>query len=117
MLLRHSKTLYYLFESFHENSFANTYLTESLKYYVADISVPSQVEDLLNKIKTDFGQIPTGLVNCAGIIKDNWLMDMTEQQWDDVLKVNLKVLKIFNATHLIKNNFFSKFFTFQREPT
>jgi 3-oxoacyl-[acyl-carrier protein] reductase len=30
------------------------------------------------------------LVNCAGITKDNLMLKMTEQDWDDVLDVNLK---------------------------
>src|SRR5690606_26603897 len=30
------------------------------------------------------------LVNCAGITKDALLLRMTEEQWDDVINVNLK---------------------------
>ncbi|KAG7352804.1 3-oxoacyl-reductase [Nitzschia inconspicua] len=30
------------------------------------------------------------LVNCAGITRDNWISKMAEEEWDDVIDVNLK---------------------------
>jgi 3-oxoacyl-[acyl-carrier protein] reductase len=47
----------------------------------------------------DFGQIDV-LVNNAGITKDGLLMRMSEQDWDDVLRVNLK--SIFNMTKAVQ---------------
>ena len=32
----------------------------------------------------------TLLVNCAGILRDNWLSKITVENWDDVIDVNLK---------------------------
>jgi 3-oxoacyl-[acyl-carrier protein] reductase len=44
---------------------------------------------------TEFGKIDA-LVNNAGITKDGLLMRMSEEQWDEVIRVNLK--SVFNLT-------------------
>ena len=46
-------------------------------------------------IIADFGTLQI-VVNNAGITKDGLLMRMTEQNWDEVMDVNLK--SIFNVT-------------------
>ena len=75
-------------------------LTEFLKHFSGDISSSAEVECLMQQIKLAFNATPRGLVNCAGIIRDGWLVDMNEQQWDDVLRVNLKVPLTFWWTKL-----------------
>ena len=58
----------------------------------------SKMEDAqaLIKVATDtFGRIDI-LINNAGITKDNLMLRMTEDQWDDVINVNLK--SVFNLT-------------------
>jgi len=65
------------------------------KGYVSDASNFEQSQTLINDIVADFGTIHI-LVNNAGITRDNLLMRMTEEQWDIVLKVNLK--SAFNMT-------------------
>lgn len=52
-------------------------------------------EIFINDVLKEFGQIDI-CVNNAGISKDNLLMRMTEEQWDDVMNVNLK--SVFNIT-------------------
>ncbi|MBN3859065.1 3-oxoacyl-ACP reductase FabG [Neisseriaceae bacterium PsAf] len=47
------------------------------------------VLETIDSIQKEFGPI-TILVNNAGITKDNLLMRMKEEEWDDVLNVNLK---------------------------
>lgn len=66
-----------------------------VKGYRSDASKFDQAEQLINDVVSDFGTIDI-VVNNAGITKDGLLMRMTEQQWDDVLEVNLK--SIFNVT-------------------
>ncbi len=66
-----------------------------VKGYRSDASKFDQAESLINDIVADFGTLDI-VVNNAGITKDGLLMRMTEQQWDDVLEVNLK--SIFNVT-------------------
>jgi 3-oxoacyl-[acyl-carrier protein] reductase len=57
-------------------------------------------EIFVNDVLKEFGQIDI-CVNNAGISKDNLLMRMTPEQWDEVMTVNLK--SVFNITkHVIK---------------
>jgi len=66
-----------------------------VKGYQSDASKFEEAEKLINQIVADFGTLNI-VVNNAGITKDGLLMRMTEQQWDEVMNVNLK--SIFNVT-------------------
>lgn len=66
-----------------------------VKGYQSDASKFEEAEKLINQIVADFGTLNI-VVNNAGITKDGLLMRMTEQQWDEVMDVNLK--SIFNIT-------------------
>ncbi|WP_295649099.1 3-oxoacyl-[acyl-carrier-protein] reductase [uncultured Mucilaginibacter sp.] len=66
-----------------------------VKGYRSDASKFDEAEKLINDIVTDFGTLHI-VVNNAGITKDGLLMRMTEENWDDVLNVNLK--SVFNTT-------------------
>ena len=59
------------------------------KGYRSDASIFAAAEQLVNDVVADFGSLDI-LVNNAGITKDNLLMRMNEQMWDDVINVNLK---------------------------
>lgn len=50
---------------------------------------------MITQVVADFGGLDI-LVNNAGITKDNLLMRMTEEQWDQVMNINLK--SAFNLT-------------------
>lgn len=65
------------------------------KGYRSDASEYQAAEDLISKVTSDFGTLDV-LVNNAGITKDGLLMRMTEDQWDVVIKTNLK--SVFNLT-------------------
>lgn len=58
-------------------------------FYQADVSQTQQTEECLKQILAAFGKVDI-LVNNAGITRDQLLMKMTEQDWDEVLAVNLK---------------------------
>jgi 3-oxoacyl-(acyl-carrier-protein) reductase len=49
----------------------------------------ADVEAMFSKIKDEFKHLDI-LVNNAGITRDNMLMKMTDQEWDQVMDVNLK---------------------------
>lgn len=66
-----------------------------IKGYRSDASDYTAAEELINQVVADFGSIEI-LINNAGITKDTLLMRMSEEQWDDVLRINLK--SIFNLT-------------------
>ena len=50
---------------------------------------PEAIEQLIAAIEKDFGRLDI-LVNNAGITRDNLLMRMKEEEWDDIMQVNLK---------------------------
>ena len=66
-----------------------------VKGYRSDASQFAEAEKLINDIVADFGTIHI-VVNNAGITKDGLLMRMTEENWDEVMNVNLK--SVFNTT-------------------
>ena len=66
------------------------------KVYASDASDYNQAHELVKEIHTEFGHIDI-LVNNAGITKDGLMMRMSEEQWDEVLTVNLK--SAFNFIH------------------
>jgi 3-oxoacyl-[acyl-carrier protein] reductase len=65
------------------------------KGYRSDASNYQESEDLVNAVVEDFGAIDI-LINNAGITRDGLLMRMSEEQWDEVMRVNLK--SVFNLT-------------------
>jgi 3-oxoacyl-[acyl-carrier protein] reductase len=65
-----------------------------IKGYRSDASKFDEAELLINNIVADFGALDI-IVNNAGITKDGLLMRMSEEQWDDVINVNLK--SVFNV--------------------
>ena len=54
-----------------------------------DVSVAAEVEALFRTAVASFGRVDV-LVNNAGITKDGLMLRMKEDDWDDVLDVNLK---------------------------
>ena len=66
-----------------------------VKGYRSDASDFKAADELINAIVTEFSSLDI-VVNNAGITQDNLLMRMTEEQWDQVLKTNLK--SVFNVT-------------------
>jgi 3-oxoacyl-[acyl-carrier protein] reductase len=69
------------------------------KAYASDASSFQGSEDVVNEILQDFERIDI-LVNNAGITRDTLLMRMTEEQWDMVIKINLK--SAFNLTKAVQ---------------
>ncbi len=69
------------------------------KAYASDASSFEGSEALVQEVLKDFGKVDI-LVNNAGITRDQLLLRMTEQDWDLVIKVNLK--SIFNMTKSIQ---------------
>ncbi|MDF9417073.1 3-oxoacyl-[acyl-carrier-protein] reductase [Bacillus altitudinis] len=64
----------------------------------ADVSNAEEVQALMKQAVDTFGSIDI-LVNNAGITKDNLLMRMKENEWDDVININLK--GVFNCTKAV----------------
>ena len=65
------------------------------KAYHSNAANFAKCETFVNDVLKEFGNIDV-CVNNAGISKDNLLLRMTPEQWDEVIEVNLK--SIFNMT-------------------
>jgi NAD(P)-dependent dehydrogenase (short-subunit alcohol dehydrogenase family) len=55
----------------------------------ADVADHAAAEDLIKSAISEFGRLDV-LVNVAGILRDRMIFNMTEQEWDDVIRVHLK---------------------------
>ncbi len=73
-------------------------LGRKAKAYLSDAADFDAAHEVVQQVVADFGKIDI-LVNNAGITRDTLLMRMSEQQWDEVLTVNLK--SVFNFTHAV----------------
>lgn len=69
-----------------------------IKGYQSDASDYDAAQKLVEEVMAEFGQIDI-LVNNAGITKDNLLLRMSKEDWDQVIKVNLD--SVFNLTKAV----------------
>ena len=56
---------------------------------VLNVADDNAIENLIAEIEKEFGTIAI-LVNNAGITRDNLLMRMKDEEWDEIIQVNLK---------------------------
>jgi len=56
---------------------------------VMNVNDPAQVEAALTQVEAQFGGVAI-LVNNAGITRDNLLLRMKDEEWDDIMSTNLK---------------------------
>ncbi len=68
---------------------------QPVKAYRSDASSFEQAENLVKEVLNDFDRIDV-LINNAGITRDNLMLRMSEEQWDEVIRINLK--SVFNLT-------------------
>lgn len=89
----------YISDSSEEKAVALVAQIEALgvkaKAVKSNAGIFADCEALVNDTLKEFGAIDI-CVNNAGISKDNLLLRMTEEQWDDVMDINLK--SVFNMT-------------------
>lgn len=72
------------------------------KAYKANAADYQASETLVAQILEDFGNFDI-LINNAGITRDNLLMRMTEEMWDEVMETNLK--SVFNMVKACQRTF------------
>ncbi|EHG6150541.1 3-oxoacyl-ACP reductase FabG [Escherichia fergusonii] len=58
------------------------------KGLVLNVTDPASIESVLENIRAEFGEVDI-LVNNAGITRDNLLMRMKDDEWNDILETNL----------------------------
>jgi 3-oxoacyl-[acyl-carrier protein] reductase len=66
-----------------------------IKGYRSDASAYKAAEELIDNVIKDFGSLHV-VVNNAGITRDGLLMRMSEEQFNDVIRINLN--SVFNIT-------------------
>ncbi len=70
----------------------------TVKGFRSDAAKFDEAQQLVDAVVNEFGTIDI-LVNNAGITRDNLLMRMSEEQWDEIMEVNLK--SCFNLTKAV----------------
>lgn len=65
------------------------------KYIKADATKKPEVEGVLGSVLGEYGTVDI-LINNVGIIRDNYLAKMPEEDWDIVLETNLKSYYLFS---------------------
>ncbi len=63
----------------------------SLGLFKADVTQPDQVKEMVEETFAQYGKIDI-LVNNVGLVKDNFLMLMSDEDWDSLLRANLTSL-------------------------
>lgn len=70
------------------------------KAYKSNAAVYAETESFVNEILNEYNGIDV-CVNNAGVSKDNLLLRLTPDQWDEVMEINLK--SVYNMTkHVIR---------------
>ena len=64
------------------------YLEGKGKGLALNVTNPASIEETLTQIRAEFGEIDI-LVNNAGITRDNLLMRMKDDEWQDIIDTNL----------------------------
>lgn len=66
----------------------SAWLGENGKGYMLNVADAASIDKVLADIRAEFGEIDI-LINNAGITRDNLLMRMKEDEWQDILDTNL----------------------------
>ncbi|ESS68480.1 3-oxoacyl-[acyl-carrier-protein] reductase FabG [Methyloglobulus morosus KoM1] len=66
----------------------SAYLAENGKGLKLNVADAESVETVIKAVNDSFGA-PTVLVNNAGVTRDNLLMRMKDDEWDDIINTNL----------------------------
>jgi NAD(P)-dependent dehydrogenase (short-subunit alcohol dehydrogenase family) len=62
-----------------------------------DISKPAEIAAVVEKVVKEFGRIDF-FVNSAGVVKNGYFLDVTEESWDRVIDINQKGTAFANQT-------------------
>ncbi|MFP1779025.1 3-oxoacyl-ACP reductase FabG [Lonsdalea quercina] len=85
----------------------SAWLGDNGKGYVLNVADMSSIESTLAAIKSEFGDIDI-LVNNAGITRDNLLIRMKDEEWQDVLDTNLR--SVFRLSKAVLRSMMKKRF-------
>ena len=66
----------------------SAYLGDNGQVYALNVADASSIEGFIDSVSENYGT-PAVLVNNAGITRDNLLMRMKDEEWDDIISTNL----------------------------
>ncbi|MGP2515575.1 3-oxoacyl-ACP reductase FabG [Yersinia sp. 2545 StPb PI] len=66
----------------------SAYLGSNGKGYMLNVVEPASIDAVLTAIRAEFGEVDI-LVNNAGITRDNLLMRMKDEEWQDIIDTDL----------------------------
>lgn len=75
-----------------------TYDNPNIHFYKLDVTDRAKITEVVKDVIEKFGKIDV-LINNAGITRDALIQNMTEEDWDKVINVNLK--GVFNMTQAV----------------
>lgn len=78
-----------------------SYEQANVVHKILNVTDREAIKTFVDEVEKEYGKIEV-LVNNAGITKDGLLMRMSEEQWDDVIDVNLK--GVFNMTQAVSKS-------------
>ncbi len=81
------------------------YLGENGKGFVLNVTENDSIAALFDTIKSDFGGVDI-LVNNAGITRDNLMMRMKDDEWEDIISTNLN--SVFKISKAVLRNMMKK---------
>lgn len=76
----------------------SSYESSNIHFYKLDVTDRARIAEVIKEVVDKFGKIDV-LVNNAGITRDALIQNMTEEDWDKVINVNLK--GVFNMTQAV----------------
>lgn len=71
---------------------------DDVSAFKSDASIMADAQQLVDHTISKYGRVDV-LINNAGITRDNLMLRMSEDQWDEVIRVNLK--SVFNLTKAV----------------
>ena len=73
------------------------------KGFALNVTENNQIENLMKSIGDEFGSVDI-LINNAGITRDNLLMRMKDDEWDDIMNTNI-VYEDVDRSKFIRDRF------------
>ncbi|PHM75165.1 3-oxoacyl-ACP reductase FabG [Xenorhabdus kozodoii] len=83
----------------------SAFLGDKGKGFVLNVTDSASIENALSNIRDEFGEIDI-LVNNAGITRDNLLMRMKDDEWQDIIDTNLS--SIFRLSKAVMRSMMKK---------
>jgi 3-oxoacyl-[acyl-carrier protein] reductase len=83
----------------------SAYLGNNGKGFVLNVTDSESIEQALSNIRAEFGEIDI-LINNAGITRDNVLMRMKDDEWQDIVDTNLS--SIFRLSKAVMRSMMKK---------